>query len=289
MIFILDACSAINLLHIFKGEDEIIESIFAKNKIEITKKVNEEVDRNIFDNKNISNNNNGLQIKQNIRNIKNRVLNISLNEDIESQNYLNKITDYTKFNGEFYSTALALNLNRLENDYVYFVSDDIPAHNEFQDFFNDNKIGSIITTADFLFRYFLIEDNSTLISNSLLNLKKEYLIQFKSFELEIKELEKNMSKNKKDKYILSSLLYLVKDIHIDKIINYKIPNKVSKKIINYIKKIQQYCDIFNHNEKIIFDEIDNYLKLIQDKKYYRLINDKINPNKKTNKTPLPIK
>jgi hypothetical protein len=265
MIFILDACSAINLLHIFKDDDELLKNIFDNNRIEITEKVNNEINDNLFNNK--------LEIdsimKQNIRDVKNIVIKVSNDEDENSQIYLNEVTNYNKTNGEFYSSALALNLNRLENDYVYFVSDDIPAHNEFKDFFNYNKIGSIITTADFLFRYYLYSDSFSLI-NYLLNLKAQYLIIIKKFESEIEKLENNTSLKVKDKYILKSFVGLLKNIDIKNIIDFELSTKVSRIVMNHIEKIQIYFNNFNANEKRILEEIDNYLKIIENKQYYRL-------------------
>ena len=264
MIFILDACSAINLLHIFKNDNELLRNIFNNNTITITDKVNNEIEKNLFDNKLQM----GSNEKQLIRDTKNLIFKISNEEDDNSIKYLKEQTKYTKLNGEFYSSALALNLNRLENDYIYFVTDDIPAKNEFNSFFTNNKIGSIISTSDFLFKYFLTNDNCIL--NYLLNLKAQYFLEFKTFELNINKLEKQSRIKPKEQFILRSLKELLKNIDINKIISFKISHKISRNIVHCIENLQKYANNFNINSLELLSEIDNYLYIIKHKQYYRL-------------------
>jgi len=264
MIFILDACSAINLLHIFKNDNELLRNIFNNYIITITDEVNNEIEKNLFDNKLEMD----LVLKQNIRDIKNVLFIKSNDEEEGSHKYLKKYTEYSKTNGEFYSSALALNLNRLENDYIYFVTDDVPAKNEFNDFFQKNKIGSIITTSDFLFKYFL--SNDYFVLDYLLNLKAQYFVGFKKFEFDIKILKQNATLKSKEHYILIHLEELLKKIDINKIISFQVSHKIARNIDNLIKNLKEYANNFNTNSLELLNQIDNYLNIIKEKQYYRL-------------------
>jgi len=267
MIFILDACSAINLLHIFKEDNNFLENIFKNYKLTFTKKVLEEVKNNLFSNK-ISLD---LDQKQSIRNRQNILFVSNDCEDKKSQEYLKKVIAYNKLNGEFFSSALALNLSRLEKDYIFFVTDDIPAREEFSDFFQEHKIGNIISTVDFLYTLYQLEENDIFIKESFFNLKREYLIEIKSFEEKIENLL-SCYKKTKELYFLDGLLTDLKNINIEKLKDIEIHHRLPSKIKKESKKIKEYINqlFINGNRKILFDEIDNYIKLIQENKQYRL-------------------
>lgn len=265
MIFVLDACSAINLLHIFKDNDTFLEDIFTTYTITFTEKVLEEIDNNLFSDKVFLE----LNKKQDIRNMKNSLFEINNNEDENSQTYLKSLTHYTKLNGEFFSSALALRLSRIKKDYIFFVTDDIPAKSEFQTFFKEHKVGDIISTADFLYIFFQLHYKDISIRDSFFNLKREYLIEIESFEQSIENL-KSKYLNKKEFYFLDTLMTYLKNIEIEELQNIEILRKLPSDIKEKAKKIQEYMNQSFTNKKILFDEIDNYLKLIQEKKQYRL-------------------
>jgi hypothetical protein len=267
MIFILDACSAINLLHVFKEDNNFLEDIFKNYSLTFTQKVLEEVKKNLFSNK-ISLE---LEQKQNIRNRQNILFVSNDCEDEKSQKYLKNSIGYTKLNGEFFSSALALNLSRLEKDYIFFVTDDIPAREEFLKFFQEHKIGNIISTVDFLYTLYQLEENDIFIKESFFNLKREYLIEIKSFEEEIIKLLSRY-KNSKELYFLDGLLTDLKNINIKKLKDIEVPSRLPPDIKEETKKIKEYINqlFINGNKKKLFDEIDSYIKLIQEKKEYRL-------------------
>jgi len=265
MVFILDACSAINLLHIFKEDNNFLENIFKNYNLTFSQKVLEEVKNNLFSNKIALE----LDQKQSIRDRQNTLFKSDICEDENSQKYLKKTINYNKLNGEFFSSALALNLSRLEKDYILFVTDDIPARGEFLNFFEEHKIGNIISTVNFLYTLYQLEENNILIKESFFNLKREYLIEIKSFEEKIIELL-IIYKGRKEAYFLDGLLINLKNINIDRLKNIEVPNNLPPLIKEEIKKIKDYMNQSFINKKILFDEIDRYIKLIQENKQYRL-------------------
>jgi hypothetical protein len=232
MIFILDACSAINLLHIFKESDNFLESVFKNYNLTFSKKVLEEVKNNLFSNKVFL----SLEQKQSIRDRQNILFKSSDYEEENSQRYLLKeVKGYNKWNGEFFSSALALNLSRIEKDYILFVTDDIPAREEFITFFKEHKIGNIITTVDFLYTLYQLEEHDIFIKESFFNLKREYLIEIKSFEMRIEELLSSYKDNK-EAYFLDGLLADLKKINIEKLRDIKIPNRLPPDIKKSLKR-----------------------------------------------------
>jgi len=266
MIFVLDACSAINLLHIFKNDDIFLKKVIFENyHIHFTKKVLLEIDKNLFDNKLYL----VAEEKQSIRDIKNILFKASPNEDKTSQKYLDTITNYHKENGEFFSSALALNLSRLEKDYIFFVTDEIPARNDFGSFFNEHKIGDIISTANFLYIVYQLNEESISIKESFFNLKRQYLIEMESFEQNIDKL-KSKYQDRREIYFLDTFMASLKNIEIEKLQTFEIKSKLPLDIKKQAKEIKEYMNQSFNNKKILFDEIDNYLQLIQNKKYYRL-------------------
>ena len=265
MIFILDACSAINLLHIFKEDNNFLENIFKNYNLTFTQKVLEEVNNNLFSNK-ISLE---LEQKQSIRNRQNTLFRSNECEDENSQKYLKKTINYNKLNGEFFSSALALNLSRLEKDYIIFVTDDIPAKEEFLNFFQEHKIGNIISTVDFLYTLYQLEEHDIFIKESFFNLKREYLIEIKSFEEKTENLL-SCYRNTKESYFLYELLMDLKNLDIEKLQIIEVPTKLPPDIKEESKKIKEYMNQSFTNKKILFDEIDGYLQFIQEKKQYRL-------------------
>ena len=265
MIFVLDACSAINLLHIFKDDDTLLEDIFTTYSITFSEKVLKEVDNNLFSDKVFLE----LSQKQDIRNIKNSLFEIDKNKDEKSQKYLKNITNYNKLNGEFFSSALALSLSRLEKDYILFVTDDIPAKNEFLSFFEEHRIGDIVSTANFLYILYQLNEEDISIKESFFNLKREYLIEIEGFEQKINHL-KLKYQNKKEDYFLDTLISYLKNIEIEKLQTFEIKTRLPLDIKKQAKKIQEYMNQSFTNKKILFDEIDGYLQFIQEKKQYRL-------------------
>jgi hypothetical protein len=66
------------------------------------------------------------------------------------------LTGYNKENGEFYSTALSLNLSRIHRMPVTFYTDDKPAERYFTSFFREQQVGKIEDSIDLLvFLYWL--------------------------------------------------------------------------------------------------------------------------------------
>jgi len=265
MIFILDACSAINLLHIFKDDDISLQNIFENYNVTFTKKVLEEINTNLFSNKLSLK----LEKKQSIRDKKNIFFKRNEYEDKNSQKYLQKTIKYNKLNGEFFSSALALNLSRLEKDYIFFVTDDIPAKNEFNIFFQEHKIGDIISTAEFLYIFYQLHHESISIKESFFNLKIEYLIEIKNFEEEIANLMK-IYQNRKEYYFLDNIMSYLKNIKIENLQTFEIETRLPQDIKEKVKEIKEYINQSFINKKILFNEIDKYIKLIQEKREYRL-------------------
>lgn len=156
---ILDACTLINLLRIDDEDDEFLYKHITALNLHIAEKVHTEV-KNKYKLNHLTEN----QVKYIDRclvKLYNDLLSqkrIHKNEDIINRltkPFFDNITEYcgkqySKDNGELYSTALGLVISRTEGDKICFYTDDQRATKQFMPYFYYQQIGTIMDTADLL-------------------------------------------------------------------------------------------------------------------------------------------
>jgi hypothetical protein len=156
MIAVLDACTIINLILTVNDDRYIKYTEHAFKTVAIVDKVYSEVKENRKDN--------GVDddFKEEYERIcfsyLNRFVHPSPNEDLI--NFVQKVHNYNKRNGELLSVSHALSLSRQYDKKdnflsVYFVTDDDPATEEFRSFYELNNIGQILSSIDLLMMYAL--------------------------------------------------------------------------------------------------------------------------------------
>lgn len=147
-ITILDACTIINILHI-DDEDDFLFKQLKKLHIFLPQIVMDEVYKNLRKEK--VDGKKGHQIDKNIGILNSNIYEVdkASNDEIITvvKGFVNHIK---KENGELYATALALKLSRDFNNRVFFYTDDYPAKQEFEDFFEFQQIGHIQDSVDLL-------------------------------------------------------------------------------------------------------------------------------------------
>ncbi len=248
MIAYLDTCTILNLLQI-NYDDEYIKYLQKTfEDIKLTPKVFEELNDHKHDN----------VIDTSLNEVIDSLIHNHIKQHIEWNDYrdslkFTKIKNIKNFkeNGESHSISFSLKDSRFgENDFgeillkTHFISDDLPAKNEFEHFFSINVIGQILNSIDLMTVFWL----------------KQFI-----------------SKNELIKYCQSLKLLYCKDINIlrIKVAEYKLnfaPEISSKQHI----LISQLIEILNE----IKDDInDRLIEIIGDP----LLKDVLNKNKDWNR------
>lgn len=234
---ILDACTIINLIHIDRDE-ELCKNLNNINYY-LCEKVFDEVRLNVF--KSIERKKKKNELKENFEEIKSEIEqklnyfrnNLYYNSRIESEyskTFFNDVatwSNYTKKNGEFYSSALALFLSRLidqdsfEGIKLSFHTDDFPAKKEFEDFFQYHQIGHIEDTVDLLILLYRLNEKIT--KNKLEHLLSELFAQYATdvsemknlLNKEISNIPKALIRDKEYKIKLSSLIFKLNNLKFE--------------------------------------------------------------------------
>ncbi len=246
MIAVIDACTILNLLQTFLEDKYIVclESVF--QKIGISPKVFEEICENKH--KNLSDKND-ISVLDDI--LYGKIHNFIINEDIKKCcKILKDATGYSKENGEFYSSALALYLSRTEgNDEsdknilnVYFITDDDGAKEDFSYFFKINQIGHIIDAIDiitvFYLRGFIAKKE---ISDFCISLKLIYNREMAFLIREIKQIQ-HKEKESKLQHILSEILEMLNTGEFEKLERIK----MHKNFIRLKRKERKFEELFEN-------------------------------------------
>jgi hypothetical protein len=189
-ICIIDACTLINLMYIDNGDDFLFKKMYHLLSIKICDKVIEEVRKNAF----VSLNNLTHRVStenQRIREEKRKFINIKIGELLRYQQFDNQILEdfgedffakgkdifsYTKNNGEFFSSCIALYNSRFNQKKITFYTDDAPAKLEFQPYFDFEQIGYIEDSVDLIMFIYCHNDDfkKQLLLEYLSELKSQY-------------------------------------------------------------------------------------------------------------------
>lgn len=267
---LLDACTAINLIHI--DEDDILLQKLKSLDIYVNDTVFTEIKHNVYgrlSNFSISKYSKKEDVDD-LREIINQRLvffqgrkndnNELLNE--LGEHYFEKIKEITNYkkraNGELCSVAYALYLSRFNERKVFFYTDDIPAKDYFTPFFDYQQIGHIKDTVDLLILlYWLDEKFSTKqLKDFLSELHSQYATDVKLLEktlesFQIENVNATYRKSYKDVCEkLSLLIYKLREFKFDGLNDIKLffENKRAKH-----STINEILDQFS----IVF-ELDNY-------------------------------
>lgn len=287
IVCILDACSIINLIHIDE-DDYLIKRLNNNIEYYLCQKVFREVNKNVYNR--INNLSKERRIKKNELNNKrdeiNKILNVfrrNQKHDSEMKHELGdgffdevqELTNYSKKNGEFYSTALALYLSRFkliknsQSDFVstkvFFHTDDYPAKNDFKSFFLYQQIGYIEDTADLLLLLFRLDDsfNKTQLDRFLSNLFSEYAPEVSSLEKRLRELKAELSISlRKDRNFTYNLNQLIDKLSL---FDFKGINENADFFFNQRKKYSSVCKLISKHESVFELDTDSMslLKKIQ--------------------------
>lgn len=263
MNYVIDACSIINTLLI--DEDDILFNKLKLLNIRITKKVFDEIKKNLRKN-----------VKGSFNTFDRKIVELipftnvyfdcgSLDEDSAIELYEEEIirmTNYTKKNGEFYSTLCSAVVNRSKRSKVVFYTDDYKAREDFDKFYFRHQIGYIEDTADLIIFLFSSSSNydKRLMLRLLSNLRSRYLTEHAEL---IKTLQKRSNdltfKDKDEKKLVDSLVRKLEELNMNvvKDLVNKLDNRKSKDIIKLIE------------ERYFLFEIDNiYIRKILEYEAY---------------------
>lgn len=175
-IYILDACTLINLLHI--DEDEFLLKKLKKLSFCIASKVFKEISKNAYERLKIKPPQERAEYNKYLdtqiavfRNYQGQECDFLIAEDEMEQ-----ILGYTKRNGEFYSVLLAFSISRAEEKKVFFITDDQPAKKNFQPILQFHQVGYIEDSVDLLTLFFWLNEDFRKIHylNFLSKLASEY-------------------------------------------------------------------------------------------------------------------
>lgn len=232
-LFILDACTLINLLRI--DQDEILYDHLTSFNIKIAETVYQEFNANIFKNGYTA------ELRDRINRYRTTLSSyIEQNKTIKA-NISNKLCEeikaftlHDKEDGEFYSLLLSLYLSRYEMTQINLYTDDKPATDQFSEYFVFQQLGLLGDSIDLIIYMFCHSDKISEVdlNRFLDNLKSEYNISERVFVKEIEEYRANITNNKSNKNIISIL--------DDIIYGYRSGDNI--KLYRAIEKLESYND-----------------------------------------------
>jgi len=275
---ILDACTVINLIHI-DDDNELLISSLSSLDIYISEKVFKEVNQNVYD-----------KIEKLRKNEKPRVIDIKLikkaidqklsvfrgnqvlDDEIEKdfgKNYFSQIkdlTNYQKLNGEFYSTALAIYLSRLNDVKVFFHTDDTPAREEFKLLFKHQQIGYIEDTADLLVLLSRISNkiSPSVLDNALSDLASEYATEVTILEKKLKSYQMPAKDIRRMKFIKSKLDLLINKLSAHDFSGIGELYDFFKKNKSKCPQVYDHIDLHNEVFQLETTEGNNLIKKIKE-------------------------
>jgi hypothetical protein len=213
MLYILDACSIINLLHI--DEDEFLLKKLEKLCVRITPEVFKEVKNNAYKKVNSLPSGKKKYRKYLDTQIARFRAFLCLEKDfLTSDEELKKLTGYSKKNGEFQSTRLAFSISRFNEMKVFFVTDDYPAKQYFQPIFQFHQVGYIEDSVDLLTLLFWLNEDFKRIkfSNFLSKLFSEYASKLNEFLGKLRSCQLDFPKNHIRNPLRNKLIKLIDNI-----------------------------------------------------------------------------
>ena len=283
-ICVLDACTIINLacIDIESQNDFIIKKLIEYYRLNVTEKVMAESIKNgnlradkigsINDESKKENEKKISYLKKEIGKKISYFRRFSKPNEIffkdRGKNFFTEIrnlTGYNKENGEFYSTALSLNLSRIHRMPVTFYTDDKPAERDFTPFFREQQVGKIEDSIDLLvFLYWLNPDiKKKDLDNSLSELQSHYACSVKellSFVRKYKDSRKYKG-FKKIKNLLDELEQKLERLNFMGIL------ELRKNILKNKKTHPELCNIIEKYDEVFKldagQEIGDFLNKIR--------------------------
>ncbi|RZK60448.1 MAG: hypothetical protein EOO91_01395 [Pedobacter sp.] len=182
-MFVLDACTIINILHI--DVDDFLNKKLEPLKFTLTQCVADEVREHAFDKferykKYPVEEDHRIRLKMNYFRPRIYYPDLDCSEDVKAD------TGYSKSNGEFHSVVLSYYFRFFEETKVVFYTEDSPAKSFFEPYFNDKEIGTIEDLVDLLLFFYKKGDFSAT------DLKKYLSSLFYELASVIKNLEKDI-------------------------------------------------------------------------------------------------
>jgi hypothetical protein len=255
-ICVLDACTIINLvcIDIELQNDFIIRKLVEYYCLNVTEKVMEESIKNgKLRARKISSleDDSKKEIEKKISYFREfRESNESILKD-RGKNFFDKVrnlTGYTKENGEFYSTALSLNLSRIHRLPVTFYTDDKPAERYFTSFFREQQVGKIEDSIDLLvFLYWLNPDfKKKDLDNSLSELQSHYDVSRKELLAFVRKYKDSRKYKdlKKIKNLLDQLEHKLDGLNLGGI------RELKKNILKHKKMHPELCNILERYDEV---------------------------------------
>lgn len=290
---LLDACTAINLIHI--DEDDFLLKKIDKLEVHINDIVFNEIRANVvkgIDNAIADRNDVEKTIDQKLtffRRKKND--NSELLKDLGSDYFerIQTVTNYTKkLNGELYSSAYALYLSRFFQKKVFFYTDDYPAKEHFSSFFDYQQIGHIKDSVDLLVLLYWLDDKFTeqQLDNYLSDLHSQYATEVTVLKKELQGFYNNnvdaaFRKSKRD--IVDNLNILLNKLNkldfrdIRTLYDFFDNNK--SKCRGVFEIVKKYSSVFElekqSNNETLLEKISNTRNAILEYKIYKW-NDLLN-------------
>lgn len=233
-IFVLDACSIINILRIDTSEEFLTKWLSKENV-----KIPDIVIREVKDNYKKNNIDDDIldRVEKQINQL--YACQVSKN-DIDSYDE-NKMMDelisfskhQKKLNGELYCTALSLIECKENDEDVLFITDDYPAQKEFEDYFTLHQIGHIADTVDLLLLIYHHSVEDVFTRNQLIMfltlLKQRYAEKYNTLLKDCKDFADQLynRRNKNDKQL-----------------GYKLSTIIEEFYKNPAESIENLCNIF---------------------------------------------
>jgi hypothetical protein len=261
-MYVLDACTAINIVHI--DADEFIQKKIERLGYYICKLVSTEIQKHAFDKFRLLSKPPEDEVKR---------INIALtyyrNRIYYPEDYLNlaeeivEMTGYTKVNGEFHSVLLSFFLYRLNTEQTTLVTDDSPANEFFTPYFLEQGIGKIEDLVDLLNFLQTRDDDFTVadLKKYLSNLFYEVGSLLKGIENDINKFQipKNQIKNRAFRQMLENIRKAVHDLDLKKL-HYLYHQVLDHKheYLQLHELLIKYSDFFNQNiSTAYFEKIRN--------------------------------
>lgn len=238
-VFVLDACSIINILRI-DTSDDFLTKWLRNSEVKIPEVVIKEVKANYK-----KNNINDAEVLERVEKHINQLYGYKVkNTDIDSFDK-NKMMDelisfskhQKKLNGELYCTALSLIESKANKKSVLFITDDYPAKKEFEDYFSLHQVGHIADSVDLLlFIYhhcvedFFTRNQLTLFMSSL---KQRYADEYNSILNDCRGFadQLNSHRNKNDQRLGFKLSAIIERF-------YKSPSEGLKELCEFFLNIK---------------------------------------------------
>lgn len=200
-IFVLDACTLINLLRI--DENDFLAKKLLASRLFISEFVVNETRKNY--NKNPLSSAKLKDIQTILPNFYARQELDKTIEKAEGGHLLDTIRSFVNYgkrkNGELYSTALCYLKSREEKEKIVFYTDDFPAREDFNPYYTFNQVGFINDTVDLLLLFYTLSTPANFTKNDLVrylsSLSAEIFQDKRQFEKEMGKFLRGYKVNKK--------------------------------------------------------------------------------------------